>query len=104
MSKVYIPTDYLNNCNVIYPTFIRSFTNDSKTEWVDIYPKMNYSIQKGSGTSSIVECNTINDFTDDYFYRIDFDSILVIFFIISILCFYFPYHIFSRAFGRFLSC
>lgn len=41
-------------------------------------------------------------FTTNVFYRNDFDSILVIFFILVLICFYFPFRIFSRFFGRWL--
>lgn len=40
--------------------------------------------------------------TNNNFYHPKIDSILVIFFIITLVCIYFPYKIFSRAFGRWL--
>lgn len=40
--------------------------------------------------------------TNSYFYHPRFDSILVMFFIITLVCIYFPYKIFARAFGRWL--
>lgn len=40
--------------------------------------------------------------TNNYLYHPKIDSILVMFFIITLVCIYFPYKIFSRAFGRWL--
>ena len=40
--------------------------------------------------------------THDVYYRKDITNILIMFFILSIVCFYFPYRIFSRCFGKWL--
>lgn len=50
--------------------------------------------------------NSINyynkaDLTNDFYYRNDFDSILIIFFIIAIFAFYIPFKIIMRLFRRF---
>lgn len=57
-----------------------------------------------NGFSSVGASNRYDyyELTDNVFYHPQIDSILVIFFIIAIVCFYFPYKIFSRAFGRWL--
>ena len=39
MSKIYVPTAYKNNCNVVYDNYIRSYTNSDHATWVDIYFK-----------------------------------------------------------------
>lgn len=49
--------------------------------------------------SSCIYSNYDN-FTSDVFYRFDIDSILVIFLILLIILFLFPYKIISRMFGR----
>ena len=52
--------------------------------------------------SNFPPCVSMNDVTDDFYYRNDFDSILIIFLIISIFVFLIPFKVFSRLFGRWL--
>lgn len=100
--KIYVPQNYVNNCNVFNDNYIRSYTNSSHTEWVDIYYKDNYALKSGSTNMSnpSVICDTLNIYTDNVYYRYDFDKILVMFMILLIFCFYFPFRIISRMFGR----
>lgn len=74
-------------------------------DYTDYYVNSHYIFRNGSQQftqySTIPTCSGAT-FTDNVFYRNDFDQILVIFLILSIFCFYIPYRIFSRAFGRWL--
>ena len=72
----------------------------SKVSWSSSMPAKCYNnSQTNINTGTYFD--SIN-YSSEYYYHPRFDSILVIFFIIVLLCFYFPYRIFSRAFGRWL--
>ena len=104
MAKIYLPSEYVNSsCKVVYNDYIRVFDNDSRTSWTDIFYKSDYYLKRGqSSYTSTVICDNVNTFTDNVFYRYDFDKSLVMFFIFAIVLIYFPFKIFSRAFGRWL--
>lgn len=104
MGKIYLPTEYVNNsCKVVNSDYIRVYTNQNNTQWVDVFYNSNYLLKNGySNYATNPQCDTLNTYTDNVFYRNDIDSILVIFIIILIICFYFPYKIISRMFGRWL--
>lgn len=104
MAKIYIPTDYLNySCKVVNNDYIRVYTNNNYTAWTDIYFKSDYYLKNGQSTYvNNVTCDNLNTFTDNFYYRYDFDKSLLMFFIFSIVLLYFPFKIFSRAFGRWL--
>lgn len=71
MATIYIPDDYINNCNVVYNGYIRSFTNSQKTEWVDIFPNQEYMVQSGSSVDpQPVVCDTLNTYTTNKYFRI----------------------------------
>lgn len=71
MATIYLPSDYITNCNVVYNGYIRSYTNDSRTQWVDIYINQNYMLKSGySNYSQSVVCDSINNYTDNQYYRI----------------------------------
>lgn len=74
-----------------------------------IYQKNHYLVQYEDITITEKQYNNLvsscsysnyTDFTSDVFYRFDLDSILVIFFILLIVLFYFPYRVITRMFGR----
>ena len=73
MSKIYVPSDYVNHCNVFNDNYIRSYSNSSHTEWVDIYYKDNYALKSGSTNMSNpnVVCDTLNTYTDNIYHRYD---------------------------------
>lgn len=84
-----------NNCYQNY--------NSTYCDCYDVYLNNDYLV------SNSVSCNfnptsyiTSERFTDDFYYRIDFDSILIIFLIMSIVVIYIPFKIFTRTFGRWL--
>lgn len=105
MAKIYLPSNLFNkDCKVVYNDYIRVFDSSSYTSWTDVYFKSDYMLKKGSsnyGQTNVV-CDNLNTYTDNVYYRYDMPNILIMFFIIIIICFWFPYRIFSRAFGRWL--
>lgn len=83
---IYLPEDYINNCNVVYNGYIRSYTNSSRTEWVDIYVNQNYMLKYGSSTySQNVVCDTANVYTSDELYKIGYLNYLFSLFILGLL-------------------
>lgn len=104
MGKIYLPTEFVDKpCKVINNDYIRVYTNNNYTQWVDVFYNSNYMLRNGySNYSTSPQCDTLNEFTDNIYYRNDLDSILVIFIIILIFSFYFPYRIIARMFGRWL--
>lgn len=72
----------------------------------DYYINSNYIYRDGTQNfgsySTLPNCLNSNVITNDVYYRNDFDKILIIFIILLIFCFYFPYRLISRIFGRWL--
>lgn len=71
----------------------------------DYYINSNYLYQDGiqefSRYSTLPICLDNSILTNEVYYRNDFDSILIIFLIMCIFCFYIPIKIFLRLFRRF---
>ena len=69
------------------------------------YVNSHYIFNNGEQTfnnyTTLPTCNG-STFTTNVFYRNDMSDILIMFFIILLVCFYFPYRIISRMFGRWL--
>lgn len=97
---IYIPTEFLNSpCKVVNNGYIRAYTNSSLTDYTDIYINQNYMLKEGTsfnGYNGV--CDTINEYTDDFYYRNDFDSILISFLILSIFIIYIPLKLVSKLF------
>ena len=114
-STVYIPS-ILVNSNYLYKpidNYIVVYTNNNcynnySQQYCDcysLYPNYNYVI------SDVYSCRVDNVtgvipyskvISSNRYYRNDMPSILLMTFILLILCFYFPYKIISRLFGRWL--
>lgn len=109
---IYLPRQITNqNCAYIYnEEVIRVYDTKPTTtgtyNYTDYYVDFDYNIHNGISTfsqySTFPTCLSYTNFTDNYFYRIDIMNILVCVFIILIVCFYFPFRIMSRFFGRWL--
>lgn len=100
-NNVYIPSDILSqtNCFVVSNNTIRAYID--RYNYYDIYPNNNYLIQKFTSQYGYnYTCDTLNTYTDNFYYRNDFDKILVMFFIMSIFIFYIPCKIVSKFFRR----
>jgi len=107
MSKIYIPTEYLNKkCYVINNDYIRVYetTNiNSQNVVYDIYINQDYMVKRGTASySNNTQCDTINEYTDNFYYRTDIDKILIIFFILAVVVVLSPLKILKRFFRRFL--
>lgn len=86
--KPYNPSSN-NSININY----RDYYINSHYIYKDSYQSFNHS-------SNLPSCITSSELTDSYYYRNDFDSILIIFIIISLVCFLLPLKIYFRLFKR----
>lgn len=70
----------------------------------DYYINSSYIFRDGQGTwnnySSLPVCLSSDIITNDFYYRLDFDKILIMFIILSFFCFYIPLKIFSKLFRK----
>lgn len=108
---IYVPNYQNNNCVYIYNSDvlrvyqIRPVPN-STISYTDYYLKSHYIYNTGTTTfsqySTIPNCIDSSFITTNFYYRNDLFDILGCFFIILLICFYFPYRIISRLFGRWL--
>lgn len=108
--KIYVPDLENYECFVVRDEeVIRAYeeipTYNSTVIFRDYYINSNYifndGVQQFSNYSTLPSCLDKSNLTSDVYYRNDFDSILVIFLILSIFCFYIPIKIFMRLFRRF---
>lgn len=108
-SLVYVPNYEVGNCAYIYNSdIIRVYdsvpTRNSTINFKDYYIKSSYIYNEGSTTfsnySTLPICIVDNRITTDVYYRNDLADILVIFIILVIVCFWFPWRILSRMFRR----
>lgn len=109
MSKIYVPDLTSYKCYVVRnDSTIRAYKeipqNNSDIEYRDYYYNSNYLFQDGiqsfSNYTTLPVCLDPNLLTNDFYYRNDFDSILVMFLILSIFCFYIPIKVFLRLIRR----
>ena len=102
MSKIYLPTEYINSpCKVINNGYIRAYTNSSLTEYVDIYLNQDYMLREGTysyGYSG--QCDSLNTYTDNFYYRTDFPDILLMFTIFVLFGIYLPFKIIRRFYKK----
>ena len=107
---IYVPDLQNYVCYYVYSEDVirayETFPEQNVTvRYRDYFINSNYIYRDGYqqfGTySAIPECLPGNVITDNYYYRNDLDSILVIFTIMCIFCFYIPIKIFLRLFRRF---
>lgn len=107
MAKYYVPS--LGACYVVNSSYIRVYQTtprqNSSSNYNDYYFNSHYVNTRGTqtwGTTSTLPTCSTDTFTTNVFYRFDIDSILLTTFILLLICFYFPYRIISRLFGRWL--
>ena len=107
---IYVPDLENYKCFVVRSeSTIRAYknipVNNSDVAYRDYYYNSNYLYQDGiqsfGSYSTLPICLDNSNLTDSVYYRNDFDSILVIFLIMCIFCFYLPLKIFVRLFRRF---
>lgn len=106
---IYVPNYNNNKCVVLQnSTTIRVYETrpsyNSTVSYTDYYFTSNYYFNTGTQTFSnyttLPTCRT--DITTNFYYRYDFDKIMIIFIIIVILCYYLAFKPVSRLFGRWL--
>ena len=102
MSKIYLPTEYVNSpCKVINNGYIRVYTNSSLTNYVDIYINQDYMIREGYNSYGYSgQCDTINTYNDNFYYRTDFPDILLMFTIFVLFGMYLPFRIIRRFYKK----
>lgn len=107
----YLPKIEDNNCIVVdnlNSGYIRvyNFTpySNSIVGFTDYFIEYDYITRTGSQSFSsynyTVNCQPHDNFTTNFYYRVDFDRILVIFLILCIFCFLVPLKAFMRLFRR----
>lgn len=109
MALIYVPEYNNGNCAYIYNSdIIRVYdslpTHNSVVNYKDYYIKSSYIYNEGSTNfgnySTLPVCIANDRITTDVYYRNDFVYILVIFFLMSWICFYIPWKILLRLFRR----
>ena len=108
----YLPTNSINS-NFKYTAnndYIRIYTNNNcytqyNSTYCDcyyIYPKLDYLQSEISSCNVSNLNNTISytNFTDNYYYRIDFVNILLMFSVMFFFIIYIPIKIFSKIFRK----
>lgn len=113
MAKIYLPeTINQDQCVVVqseghirvYDSRPNGYTQNN-VSYRDYYLRENYLMSSNTtnfNTYTSLNCLDYNQFTNDYWYRPDIWQSLLCFFIIAIVCLYFPYKIISRMLGRWL--
>lgn len=105
----YVPNFSSSNCVVLRDkdtlrVYDQRPTYNSNINYVDYYINSHYvynnGVQQFNQYSTLPTCIDVSNITTNVFYRNDIDSILIVFLIILLVCFYFPYRIISRMFGR----
>lgn len=107
---IYVPN--INDYQCVYvrnDSTIRAYKQlpnyNSTVDYVDYYYNSNYLFTEGqqqfSNYATLPTCLDNNLLTDNYYYRNDFPSILLMFFIISIFTIYLPFKILFRLIRRF---
>lgn len=78
---------------------------NGSSNYTDYYVNSHYMFRNGTqqwGNYSTLPTCSGATFTTNVFYRNDIDGIMITFFILLIVCFYFPYRLIARLFGRWL--
>lgn len=105
---IYVP-DERYNCYVVYQEgVLRGYeqvpTYNSTIAYRDFYIDNNYiyrdGVQSFSNYSTLPICLDSSVLSTEYYYRNDFDSILIIFAIMAFFIIYLPLKVFSRLFRR----
>lgn len=110
MYNIYVPDDiYFDECYVLQGDgVIRGYDtqprNNTSYNYRDYYINSNYMYREGSGTwsqySTLPVCLDSNLITNNFYYRVDFYKILIMFIIMAIFILYIPVKVFSKIFKR----
>lgn len=112
MIMTYLPSNMINS-NYKYTAsndYIRVYTNNNcytqyNSTYCDcyyIYPKIDYltSERNSCNVSNLTNTLSYNNFSDNFYYRVDFTNILVMFLIMSIFIIFIPLKIVSKIFRK----
>lgn len=111
MAKIYLPVEINNQCVEIKENHIfrvySSAPNGSQqnVNYTDYFIDFNYITNTGTETftqDTTINCLNNEQFTTDYWYRLDIWQSLLCFLIIGLITLYLPYKIISRMLGRWL--
>lgn len=110
--KIYLPSDSTyNKCYVVQnEDVIRGYdrlpSNNVNYNYRDYYINSDYIFKDGSGTwgqyTTLPVCLDNSIITNDFYYRLDLDKIMVVFFVMFFIIVCIPMKLFSRFFGRWL--
>ena len=102
MSKIYLPSEYINSpCKVINNGYIRVYTNTGLNNYVDIYINQDYMIKEGyTNYGYSGQSDSLNTYTDNFYYRTDFPDILLMFSIFVLFGMYLPFRIIRRLYKK----
>lgn len=107
---IYVPEKEKYKCYVVQSEgVIRAYETQPRTNsnlsYRDYYVSSNYlyrdGVQSFSQYATLPICIDMNEITSSVYYRNDFANILIIFIILSLVCFYAPWKILCRMFRRF---
>lgn len=106
---LYVPVYNSNNCvtlqsNNTIRVYERRPSSNSNINYTDYY--VDYGYISNEGIQSFTQYSTIptcrSDITTNFYYRLDFDKICIIFLTIVLICYYMAFKPISRLFGRWL--
>ena len=107
---IYMPESTIyNKCYVVQSAdVIRGYDRlpsyNTNYNYRDYYINSSYIFRDGQGTwsnySTLPICLDNDIITNDFYHRLDFDKILIMFVIFSFFCFYIPIKIFSKLFRK----
>lgn len=109
-AKIYVPNYSDGNCAYIYNSdIVRVYDSiprhNSTIGYKDYFINSSYIDNNGTTTfsqySSLPTCINSDRITTEVYYRNDFAQILLIFFLLSFICFWVPWRIFLRLFRRY---
>lgn len=113
MSKIYLPEFNTSNCIItdnLNNGYIRVYektpTSNSSISYTDYFIEYDYykrvGVQNFGNYNYNINCQPIENFTTDFYYRIDLEKSFIIFIIMFFFIVLIPYKICSRVFGRWL--
>lgn len=111
----YLPSSYIN-ANYTYSISNNYYivrTNQNCTQQYqntycdcyNVYFNNDYIVSSPYSCNTNTNSNTLipyTNFSSDFYYRLDFDKICLIFFVIIVLCYFIAFKPISRIFGRWL--
>lgn len=109
MDKIFVPN--LQNCKCVVVSsesvlkcYTQTPTVGYSIPYIDYYYRSHYTYKMSSQTFNnnlqLPNCLSTSVLTDEVYYRSDFADIMIIFVLLSLVCFYFPWKILLRMFRR----